>query len=109
MRLIRKPGWGVDRAEPVRLSGAIRRHGLPFRILRGGWIVPWAVNSRPAPLQLRETATLTPYPAGKIPLDMLDEIQDPERFGGVAFAGSIQAPRQASRAGLTAGNASFMA
>ena len=41
------------------------------------------------PLQLTETATLTPYLAGNIPLNMLDEIQDPELFGGVAFAVSF--------------------
>ena len=41
------------------------------------------------PLQLTETATLTPYIAGNIPLDVLDENQDPELFGGVALAVSF--------------------
>lgn len=41
------------------------------------------------PIQLTETATLRPYVAGNIPLDVLDETQDAEIFGGVALAVSF--------------------
>ncbi len=41
------------------------------------------------PLKLAETTTLTPYVAGNIPLEVLDENQDVELFGGVALAVSF--------------------
>ncbi len=41
------------------------------------------------PVQLTETATLTPYIAGNLPLEVLEENQDAELFGGVALAVSF--------------------
>lgn len=41
------------------------------------------------PVKLTETATLTPYIAGNLPLEVLDAEQDAEVFGGVAFAVSF--------------------
>jgi hypothetical protein len=41
------------------------------------------------PIKLTETATLTPYIAGNLPLEVLDENQDNEIFGGVALAVSF--------------------
>lgn len=41
------------------------------------------------PVKLTETATLTPYLAGNIPLEVLEENQDAELFGGVALAVSF--------------------
>jgi hypothetical protein len=41
------------------------------------------------PVKLCANATLTPYVAGNIPLDVLDETQDAELFGGVALAFSF--------------------
>lgn len=41
------------------------------------------------PVKLSETATLTPYIAGNIPLEVLDENQDAAVFGGVALAVSF--------------------
>ena len=41
------------------------------------------------PIALTETATLTPYIAGNIPLEVLEEGQDAELFGGVALAVSF--------------------
>ncbi len=38
------------------------------------------------PVKLTETATLTPYIAGNLPLDVLDDYQDARLFGGVALA-----------------------
>jgi hypothetical protein len=41
------------------------------------------------PVQLTETATLTPYIAGNLPLEVLNDFQDNEVFGGVALAVSF--------------------
>lgn len=41
------------------------------------------------PVKLTESATLTPYIAGNIPLEVLEDDQDPELFGGVALAVSF--------------------
>jgi hypothetical protein len=41
------------------------------------------------PVKLTETATLTPYIAGNLPLEVLDDAQDNEVFGGVALAVSF--------------------
>ena len=41
------------------------------------------------PIKVTETATLTPYLAGNIPLKVLEENQDSEIFGGVALAVSF--------------------
>jgi hypothetical protein len=41
------------------------------------------------PLKLTETATLTPYIAANLPLEVLEADQDAEMFGGVALAVSF--------------------
>jgi hypothetical protein len=41
------------------------------------------------PLKLTETATLTLYIAGNLPLEVLEADQDAEMFGGVALAVSF--------------------
>ncbi|MDB6069054.1 MAG: hypothetical protein JWL81_225 [Verrucomicrobiales bacterium] len=41
------------------------------------------------PIKLTETATLRPYVAGNIPLEVLEETQDAEIFGGVSLAVSF--------------------
>lgn len=41
------------------------------------------------PVKLTETATLTPYVAGNIPLEIFEDDQDPQVFGGVSLAVSF--------------------
>ena len=48
-----------------------------------------ALISLAMPVKVTGTATITPYIAGNIPLEVLDEAQDAEIFGGVALAVSF--------------------